>query len=238
MNESEWLACADPDSLLEFLQEKATERQLRLFACACCRRIWRVMPSECSRRAVEVSEGFADGKAGREELSAARRAILNGGGWREAIAVIVAAAPRLRAGGFVPGDPERVAEATWRAADRAADKAPKPTSENEQRQRTWRTIFSEERTAQATLLRDICGNCFRPLTLDPSWLTPTVLALAQTAYEERELPSGHLDPVRLAVLADALEDAGCTAAELLDHLRGPGPHFRGCWATDLVLGRS
>jgi hypothetical protein len=42
---------------------------------------------------------------------------------------------------------------------------------------------------------------------------------------------------RMPVLADALEDAGCTDAELLAHLRSPGPHVRGCWAIDLLLGR-
>jgi hypothetical protein len=57
------------------------------------------------------------------------------------------------------------------------------------------------------------------------------------AYEERQLPEGTLDSARLAVLADTLEDAGCTHAELLGHLRGPGPHVRGCWAVDLVMGK-
>jgi hypothetical protein len=62
--------------------------------------------------------------------------------------------------------------------------------------------------------------------------------LAEAAYAERTLPPGTLDPARLALLADALEDAGCTDGELLGHLRGPGPHVRGCWALDLVLGKS
>jgi len=64
-----------------------------------------------------------------------------------------------------------------------------------------------------------------------------VVALAQAAYDERELPAGTLDLARLAVLADALEEAGCTAQTILDHLRGPGPHVRGCWAVDLILGK-
>jgi hypothetical protein len=64
-----------------------------------------------------------------------------------------------------------------------------------------------------------------------------VTALAQSAYDERLLPSSELDPANLAVLADALEDAGCTEAAMLDHLRGPGPHVRGCWALDLLLGK-
>ncbi len=61
--------------------------------------------------------------------------------------------------------------------------------------------------------------------------------LAQAAYQERELPSGHLLPGRLTVLADALEEAGLADVELLGHLRGDGPHVRGCWALDALLGR-
>jgi hypothetical protein len=54
------------------------------------------------------------------------------------------------------------------------------------------------------------------------------------AAEERSGPEGHLDRARLAVLADALEDAGCTDREILCHLHGPGVHVRGCWVVDLV----
>jgi hypothetical protein len=60
----------------------------------------------------------------------------------------------------------------------------------------------------------------------------------QAAHEERELPVGTLDTARLAVLADALEEADCTSQEVIGHLRGPGPHVRGCWAVDLLLGKS
>jgi hypothetical protein len=94
------------------------------------------------------------------------------------------------------------------------------------------------RRVQSSLLRDICGlSPFRPITLSPAWRTPTVLALAEAAYDHRQLPSGHLEGERLAILADALEEGGCDHAELLQHLRGPGPHVRGCAALDAVLGR-
>jgi hypothetical protein len=69
-------------------------------------------------------------------------------------------------------------------------------------------------------------------------LTPDVVAIARDAYEEYWFPEGTLDVVRLAILADALEDAGCDNAEKLNHLRGPGPHVRGCWVVDLILGLS
>jgi hypothetical protein len=62
------------------------------------------------------------------------------------------------------------------------------------------------------LLRCIFGNPFRVLTFDPAWRTPTVLALTQRAEAERLHPRNMLNPARLAVLADALEDAGCTHA--------------------------
>jgi hypothetical protein len=91
--------------------------------------------------------------------------------------------------------------------------------------------------AQAALVRDVFGDPFRPLRLSPSLLTPTVLSLAQAAYEERIMPLGHLDPMRLAVLADAIEKVGCADEGILGHLRSPGPHVRGCHIIDLALGR-
>jgi hypothetical protein len=85
-------------------------------------------------------------------------------------------------------------------------------------------------------LRDVIGNPFRPVPISPDWLTPEVTTLAQAAYDER-LPAGTLALDRLAVLSDALEDAGCDSADLLGHLRTPGPHVRGCWVVDLLLGK-
>jgi hypothetical protein len=82
--------------------------------------------------------------------------------------------------------------------------------------------------------RDVFGNPFRPCTLAPAERNPAVVALAQAAYDERLLPSGNLDPHRLAVLADALEEAGASG-DLVAHLRFPGPHVRGCFAVDLCL---
>jgi hypothetical protein len=99
------------------------------------------------------------------------------------------------------------------------------------------TVGSEaERVAVSTILRDIIGNPFRSLAVDPFWRTPATFALAQAAYDDRILPAGTLDPARLAVLADALEEAGAGGA-ILDHLRGPGPHYRGCHVVDAILGR-
>jgi hypothetical protein len=90
------------------------------------------------------------------------------------------------------------------------------------------------------LLRDMVGNPFRPVTVNPAvlaWNDAVIVRLARAAYEERHLPSGELDLQRLAVLADALEEAGAPA-ELVAHLRSPGPHVRGCFAVDLCLGKT
>jgi hypothetical protein len=94
-----------------------------------------------------------------------------------------------------------------------------------------------EQAIQCRLLRDIFGNPFRPIAINTAWLTPIVSNLATVAYEQRNLPSGELDTARLAVLADALEDAGCTNVNILGHLRSSSVHVRGCWALDLLLGK-
>ena len=88
------------------------------------------------------------------------------------------------------------------------------------------------------MLRCIFGNPPRPTCPNPNGRLLTTISLAQAAYDNRDLPSGDLDPARLAVLSDALEEAGCTDADLLSHLRSPGPHVRGCWALDLISGKS
>ena len=95
-----------------------------------------------------------------------------------------------------------------------------------------------EKRRQAFLLKDVI--CFSQGVRDKSWfvgISGILPELAQAAYDERTLPAGTLDPDRLAVLADALEDAGCSDAAILEHLRGPGPHVRGFWPLDLVLGK-
>jgi hypothetical protein len=82
--------------------------------------------------------------------------------------------------------------------------------------------------SQAIVVRDIFGNPFRPVTLNPAWRTSNVSALAQSIYDDRAFD-------RLPILADALEDAGCDNADILNHCRQPGEHVRGCWVVDLVL---
>ncbi|VTR93437.1 Uncharacterized protein OS=Sorangium cellulosum (strain So ce56) GN=sce5710 PE=4 SV=1 [Gemmata massiliana] len=82
----------------------------------------------------------------------------------------------------------------------------------------------------ANLVREVFGNPFRPVPLSPVWRTGTAVALAQQVYESRDFGA-------MPILADALQDAGCDNADVLDHGRGPGPHVYGCWVVDLVLGK-
>src|SRR5262249_20251812 len=91
--------------------------------------------------------------------------------------------------------------------------------------------------AQLHVARDILPNPFRPVPLLPTSLPASVLLLAQAAYDERLLPSGRLDSARFAVLSDSLEEAGCSDADILSHLRSAVPHVRGCWALDRILGK-
>ncbi len=86
--------------------------------------------------------------------------------------------------------------------------------------KNWKQCYGPDRIA----------NSSPPVIIDRAWLTPTVKALAQAIDEERCFQD-------MPILADALEDAGCTNLDLLDHCRQPGEHLRGCWALDALLGR-
>jgi hypothetical protein len=183
---------------------------------ACCRRAWHRLDT-AARAAVEVWEQFADGAAGLEELQAALWANVTTSdlALRNAVDQATVAAWRL-------------AVATLAAV---ASCLPDPGVGQE-----GETTPAQEQAAQADLLRDTIPGPARPTPAEPFWRTPAVVALGHAAYDDRILPAGHLDPDRLAVLADALEEAGCDDDALLGHLRRRGPHVRGCWAVDAVLG--
>jgi hypothetical protein len=83
---------------------------------------------------------------------------------------------------------------------------------------------------EAALLRELFANPFRPVIVVPSWLTTTVVALAQSIYDEKGFD-------RMPILADALQEAGCGNEQVLTHCRSGGPHVRGCWVVDLLLGK-
>jgi hypothetical protein len=88
---------------------------------------------------------------------------------------------------------------------------------------------TDELAVQCSILHDIFGNPFRPVAFDPAWRTDTAVSLARGMYDSREFGA-------MPILADALQDAGCEDEQILLHCRESGPHVRGCWVCDLVLG--
>jgi hypothetical protein len=228
MTEQEWLESTDARRMLHFTTER-DGRKLRLFACNCCYSVGHLLEDQRSRRAVEVAEQFADGLATNSELQRARY---------DAQSAFCREEPsRLHPGGCNAARAAHAAtkhyphEAAWDAAYEAglglfaAEEGAEPDLFDGIIQNPFRPQHSD-------WLRDIFGPLpFRPVALDPAWLSwngGTIPKLAEAAYQERAFD-------RLPVLADALEEAGCTNAEILAHCRGPGPHTRGCWVVDLLL---
>lgn len=235
MDEAEWRDCTDPQALLEFLSGKASDRKLRLLGVAFCRRIWKLIPAGPCREAVRVAERCADGFATDKERrdvhnqtahcpDSARLAVVN--------AQCAVHYLNEKTAGKYPFFVTGVGAIAHAASDKyRSRKKSFPI---------YRAAYRAAERAEARLVRCVFGNPFRPVRLDPTWLArggDSLRALAETLYEKRRLPGGTFDPCRVGELADALEDAGCSNETILSHLRGPGPHVRGCWVVDLLLGK-
>jgi len=234
VTEAEWLDCTDPGPMPSFLRGKVSDRKLRLFGVGCCRRVWEHLTDSRARKALELVERAADGSDIRMKLGRAAVALgevmyllerrhgefgyVYDYQWFPTEAVLSLLDPR---------EPGRLAPTTRiGSVPYLITRFVRETSISEYRERDEMA----EETALSNLLRDVCGNPFQPVSMDPSWQSSIAVALARTIYEERTFD-------RLPILADALEEAGCDDAVVLSHLRGEGPHVRGCWAVDLVLGR-
>jgi hypothetical protein len=239
VTEGEWLITADAMPMLKSLLDggRVSHRKLRLWAVACCRRVWRHIAEERNRRVLALAERYADDETAAAELQAALRAVHASGDLpaapgeteKEILAAIAAAGTRGSAA---------LATVTAATNDVLAAEAAITATAILAARKGGPQVGDAARAAHAALLRDIFGPLpIRQLAIDRSCLTPDTLALAQAAYDDRLLPSGHLDAGRLALLADGLEEEGCSDAGLLGHLRGPGPHVRGCFALDLLLGK-
>jgi hypothetical protein len=215
MTEAEWQECSEATVLLNFLRGKGSDRKWRLYACGCCRAAWHLLTDQQSRRAVEVAETFAEGGGSRQALAEAHR---------QAVSVV-----------------QRETMLAGQMAARAAVAAShdwQGSSGCEMAIRAARALQARGYGAIAcSLVHDVFGNPYHPLPAAPTWMTPEVRTLAADEAIRGGFFAGPLDPVRLAVLGDALEEAGCTNTEILDHLRGPGPHVRGCFVLDLLLGK-
>jgi hypothetical protein len=232
---------------LPFVRGTTTDRKLRLIAVASCRKVWHLMADNRSRTAIEIAELVADGAAGEHQRVEAEAA---------ATGAAATAFDRWEADTGADAPPSGVLY--WAAAaavhalavskqdvvDAVSDAGMSLTwSENEG------MVAGPDHWAGFDLtgpwvgvVRDVIANPFRPApVINPAWLAWSdgrTRKLAESAYAERAVPQGTLNAAGLALIADSLEDAGCTDAELLGHLRSPDPHVRGCWALDLLLAKS
>jgi hypothetical protein len=241
MTEAEWLACDDPLPMLKFMEGQVSDRKLRFFVAACCRRLWGASDDDATRVALEVAEHLAETgvlPVRRAVVQvAAGQAVLNCNA-SEPLVELEAWSDDLFRKRFDPWQPNRIL--TSIIEQTACEKS------GTWPRNWWKGLVASldeaglDPSLQARLFREVIRGPFRPLLVSAAWHPwddGMVPGIAQAAYEKRDLPGGELDPGRLAILSDALEDAGCTDTEILEHLRGPGPHVRGCWALDVILGK-
>ncbi len=228
MTETEWQSSLLLPPLLHHGETWASLRQHLLLAVAFCRRIVDPFPDQLCMKLVRLVETAADHPWLKPNdpavIAKADSLVLQlEDGWhrdpgrrtqRGEFAAAVACARTLN-------DPYGAIESVADAVTFSVTEFDRPWMYWQQRE--------QESHALADLLRDIFGNPFRPVAFDPAWRTETVVALASAIYAERAFD-------RMPILADALEEAGCDHADILAHCRGPGPHARGCWVVDAVLG--
>jgi hypothetical protein len=206
MDEQEWLSAKTTEELLRLSPGRVSGRRLRLFACQCARSTHGFNDAIC-HRAIEVAEQIAEGTAEpAEQLTVF-----------DQVQVLC----------------DTVANADWYVAH-AARAVLDPNAHQAAAQAHEHLAGFEAEAGGGTTwycihwARDIFGNPFRPVDFAP-WRTDTAVALARQMYKAREFSV-------MPILADALQDAGCDNEEALSHCRGAGPHVRGCWVVDGVLG--
>ena len=225
MTEAEWRTGDHPARLLDFIGDKFSDRRFRLLAIAFVRRNWHLLRDERSRVAVEQSENYADGKVSIELVHESALAAI------DAAQSTAFPAHAARAACFELATRQRGAAAgTSVAADESSFAATSYLVQEGDGLTYDLGGLVTEQVVQCQLLRDIFGNPFRPVTFDPRWRTSDVVDVARGIYEDKAFE-------RMPILADALMDAGCEDEQIIGHCRGEGPHVRGCWVVDLVLGK-
>jgi hypothetical protein len=217
MAEEFWLGATEPKTLLGFIKGISSDRKLRLFGCACVSATQHRPSSHYSTQhwdeVLAAAYRLADNSISQHELCDLSSR-MNGLEWITA-----------NLGDNCLGHAtqiELLAE-TLKLRDELFSGILGPQWE-------WRPSLQQQ-VIYAYCLRDIFGNPFRGVTLDPSWRTSTVVALAQAIYQENAFD-------QMPILADALQDADCDNEDILNHCRQPGEHCRGCWVLDLILGKS
>jgi hypothetical protein len=233
MTEAEWLACDDPRRMLETLRGKTSARRLWLFAATCWRQGWRFLDDEASCRGVQALESLANnGAIDDQDLVWSEEDSFHISLKDIPYGIAISVNPEHAVGAAVAsveavataeagevGDPFLSLWAQMVGDDVAATQAPEAAHG-----------LSAALRHYPPLVLEFFGNPFRPIVFSPEWRTDTALALARQMYESRDFGA-------MPILADALQDAGCDSADILDHCRGDGPHVRGCWVVDLVLGK-
>ena len=225
MDSESWEQSRNIQKMIRAIDPQEYDRKLRLFAVACCRRIWDQINDVSAKRLVELTEQFADDTVGREMLAAA---------WSEAPFYPSAESAVKQAAAVGCASWQASADcfrrAAYEAEEATADAINEPDSPDVRFKKFERR--GRERAAQLRLLRDIVGNPFRPVAFAPAWRTDTAVLLARQMYDARDFGA-------MPILADALQDAGCDSDAILNHCRDTAQvHVRGCWAVDLVLGKS
>jgi hypothetical protein len=241
MTEAEWAASTNPTPMLEFIAGRASGRKLRLIGCAFCRHIWDRLPDPATRGAVELAESFADGLVTADVLGEVYRAADSAADDPERPGGVFKIGLPLNAASLAL--PEVNAEFLSQIARCFRDDGDEYSYSlnfdsgdvrmDEFQVKAWEELKEATRLhgkRQAGTIRCILGNPFRSVALHPPWLTSTVTGLADAIYADRAFD-------RLPILADALQDAGCEDADVLNHCREPAAHARGCWVVDLLLGR-
>jgi hypothetical protein len=244
MTESDWLTSIDPQGMLSFLAAngRGSGRKFRLFAVSCCRRVTECLTEE-TRTLVEVAEQVAEGMVDDRERKKLRAEAMRAH-WRPDQSTAHARGPAKAAVFWALA--KRPSEAAIHAAHYAVVPAGRfaarrgewpVISDSQARMAHWDAMMFQEGCVQAALLRDIFG--LLPFRLPPpldlavlGWNDGCVERLATSMYLE-----GDFSAQRMGVLADALEEAGVSDPALLEHLRGPAGHVRGCWVVDLLTGK-
>jgi hypothetical protein len=226
MTEAEWIACEDTEQIL---YTSISTRKMRLFLCGCCRHIDHVLPAKFRSTLLELAEECADEPAKEQQLADVLRelTITNLDQWH------------------LPCIDANDIPHAHRAACHAFQELQGPPFQHNAEDCTAgvRMVLSSLQTepwilnsgvvsaVQCGIFRDVAGPfAFRTVPIERTWRTTNVDALAESIYADRAFE-------RLPILADALEDAGCDNADILNHCRRPGEHVRGCWVVDLVLGK-
>ncbi|WP_246523278.1 hypothetical protein [Gemmata palustris] len=251
MTEHEWRQETSVHALLRFIAPNVSDRKLHLYEVAHLRRIAALLPLPECLAGIDVLERFADGEATREDIQQLDYD-LEGAAFRFEYYGRGSSPP-------LPFKDHDVARAIQQLEQMPREQLEELVNDATYMNRTPREILMSAAYSVHTAVnfipfvrsypelmgredcpepfeslphfRDIFGNPFRPVVFSPSWRTSTVVALASQMYESRDFSA-------MPILADALQDAGCDSADILDHCRGPGPHVRGCWVVDLVLGKT